>query len=156
MGAHDTQTVQREKVQTPGRVEERRTDSLLQFRDKWVRNRAREIWQAGSISFNTCSMDTASIRAMNEFYGLRIFDRFMTEQCEKKEMEIAMIRGPRAVGSFTSDVTPAERLHICRSVRREKGPGVLRKTYRQRATGNADEHERCRQFRQAATNRRGA
>ena len=120
-GADGTQAVQRsDGHQTPGRVEEWRTDRLLQFRDEWVRNRARDIQHAASISFNTCSEDTASITALNEFYRLRIFDRLKTEHCEKKELEGGTIQGQSDFGSSPNDVAVAEKPQMCRSFRREK------------------------------------
>ena len=132
--AHGTQTVQRTEVQqAPSRIEERSRDSFLRFRDEWVRNRARDIRQAGSISFNTCSEDTASITALNEFYRWRVFDGFEAEHRDEKELEIAMMQGSRDFGSFPKDVAAAEKLHMCRIVDREKGGRVFRMTCRRRA-----------------------
>ena len=128
-GAHGTQTVQRTEVQqAPSRIEELNRDSFLRFRDEWVRNRARDIRQAGSISFKTCSEDTASITALNEFYRWRIFDGFNAEYRDEKELEIGMMQGSRDFGSFHKDVAAAEKLHMCRIVCHEKGQRVLRKT----------------------------
>ena len=58
----------------PGRIEEWSADRLLQFRDEWVRNRARDIRLAETTSFKSCSEDTASVKALNEFYRWRIVD----------------------------------------------------------------------------------
>jgi hypothetical protein len=92
-GAHGTQTVQRTEAQVPSRIEEASRDSFLRFRDEWVRNRARDIQQGGSISFHTCSEDTASITALNEFYRWRAFDGFKAERHYEKELEIGMMQG---------------------------------------------------------------
>src|SRR5260370_5598789 len=127
-GAHGTQTVQPTDVQqAPSRIEERNRDSFLQFRDEWVRNRARDIRQAGSISFNTCSEDTASITALNEFYRSRVFGGFEAEHRDEKELEIAMMQGSRDFGSFPKDVAAAEKLQMCRIVCREKSRRVCRR-----------------------------
>jgi hypothetical protein len=133
-GAHGTQTVQRTEVQqAPSRIDERSRDSLLRFRDEWVKNRARDIRQAGSISFHTCSEDTASITALNEFYRRRVFDQFKAEHRDEKELEIGMMQGSRDFGSFAEEVAAAEKLQVCRIVWREKGRRVFRKTCRRRA-----------------------
>ena len=133
-GAHGTHAVQRTEVQrAPGRTEERNRDSLLRFRDEWVRNRAREIQQAGSISFHTCSDDTASITALNEFYRWRVSEKFKPEHRDEKEAEIEMIQGSRDFESFPKEVAAAEKPHMRRIVCRETGGGVFRKTCRQRA-----------------------
>ena len=58
----------------PGRIEEWSADRLLQFRDEWVRNRARDIRKEASIAFRFCSEDSASITALNEFYRWRTVD----------------------------------------------------------------------------------
>lgn len=137
-GAHGTQTVQRTEVQqTPSRIEERSRDSFLRFRDEWVKNRARDIRQAGSVSFNTCSEDTASITALNEFYKWRVFDGFKAEHRDEKELKIGMMQGSRDFESFPKDVAAAEKLHMCRIVCREKGRRVFRKTCRRRAKSRA-------------------
>ena len=121
VGSHGPQTVQRTEAQeAPSRTEERSRDSFLRFRDEWVRNRARDIQQAGSISFRTCSEDTASITALNEFYRWRVFDGFKAEHRAEKEVEIGMLRGSGDFGSFRKDVAAAEKLNKCRSVCREK------------------------------------
>ena len=133
-GAHGTQTVQRTEVQqAPSRIEERSRDGFLRFRDEWVRNRARDIRQAGSISFKTCSEDTASITALNEFYKWRVFDGLKAEHREEKELEIVMMQGSRDFGRFPKDVAATEKLHMCRIVCREKDRRVFRKTCRRRA-----------------------
>jgi hypothetical protein len=119
--------------QAPGRIEERSRDGFLRFRDEWVRNRARDIRQAGSVSFNTCSEDTASITALNEFYRWRVFDRLKAEHHDEKELEIGMIEGSRDFGSFLKNVAAAEKLPTCRIVCRERGRRVFRKTCGQRA-----------------------
>ena len=130
-GAHGTQTVQRTEVQqAPSRFEELSRDSFLRFRDEWVRSRAWDIRQAGDISFNTCSEDTASITALNEFYRWRVFDGFNAEHRDEKELEIGVMRDSRDFGSFPKDVVVAERLHMYRIVCREKCQRVLRKTCR--------------------------
>jgi len=130
-GAHGTRTVPRTEVQqAPSRIEEGSRDSFLRSRDKWVRNRARDIRQAGSISLNTCSEDTASITALNEFYRKRIFDGFKAEHRDEKEVAIGMIQGSREFGSFPEDVAAAEKLHMSRIVCREKGRRVFRMTCR--------------------------
>ena len=50
--AHGTKALQRpDAQQTPNGIEERSRDSFLQFRDEWVRNRARNILHAASVSF---------------------------------------------------------------------------------------------------------
>ena len=132
-GAHGTQTVQRTEVQqAPSRIEERSRDSFLRFRDEWVRSRAWDIRQAGDTSFNTCSEDTASITALNEFYRCRVFDGFKAEHRDEKELEIGMMRNSHDFGSFPKDVAVAEKLHMYRIVCREKGQRVLRKTCRRR------------------------
>jgi hypothetical protein len=132
-GAHGTQTVQRTEVQqAPSRNEERR-DSFLRFREEWVRNRARDIRHAASVSFNACSEDTASITALNEFYRWRVFDRFKAEHSDEKELEIGRIQVLPNSGSFPKDLAAVEMRHMCRTVCREKGRRVFRKTCRQRA-----------------------
>src|SRR6266567_5504629 len=114
-GAHGTPTVQRTEVQrAPSRIEELNRDSFLRFRDEWVRNRARDIQQAGSISFHTCSEDTASITALNEFYRWRVFDGFKAEHHDEKELEVGMMQGSRDFGSFPKVAGAAEKLHRCR------------------------------------------
>ena len=133
-GAHGAQTVQRTELQqAPSRIEERDRDSFLQFRDEWVRNRARDIRQAGSISFNTCSEDTASITALNEFYRWRVFDGLKAEHRGEKELETEMMQRSADFGSFPKDVAATEKLHMCRIVGREKERRVFRKTCRRRA-----------------------
>jgi len=130
-GAHGTQTAQRTAVQqAPIRIEELSRDSFLRLRDEWVRNRARDIRQVGSISFNTCSEDTASITALNEFYKWRIFDGFKAEYGDEKELETGMMRGSPDFGSLPKDMAAAEKLHMCRVVCREKNRRVFRKTCR--------------------------
>jgi hypothetical protein len=130
-GEHCTQTVQRTEVQqTPGRNEERSRDRFLLFRDEWVKNRARDIRQAGSVSFNTCSEDTASITALNEFYKRRVFDGFKAEHRDEKELKIGMMQGLRDFESFPKDVAAAENLHMCRIVCREKSRHILMNTCR--------------------------
>lgn len=125
-GAHDPQSVQRTEVQQgPSRIEDR--DSFLQFRDEWVRNRARDIRQAGSFYFNTCSEDTASITALNEFYKWRVFDGFKAEHRGEKELKIGMMRSLRDLESFPT-VAAAEKFHRFRIVYRETGRQVCRKT----------------------------
>jgi hypothetical protein len=88
-GAHRGQTVQAIAQQTPGRIGESSRDSLLRFRDEWVRNRAREIRRVASLSFNCCSEDTASITALNEFYRLGVFDGFITDNTPPKDLVVA-------------------------------------------------------------------
>ena len=133
-GAHGTQTIQRTEVQqAPSRNEERTRDSFLRFRDEWVRNRARDIQLAGGISFRTCSEDTASITALNEFYRWRVFDEFQTEHRDEKEVKIGMMQDPCDFGSLPRDVTAAEKLHKCRSVCREKGQLVFKPACRRGA-----------------------
>lgn len=129
-GAHGTQTILRIEVQQePSRIDERNRDSLLRFRDAWVRSRARQIRQAGSICFHTCSEDTASITALNEFYRGRVFETFMAEQHRDKRVSgIGIMQGPRNVGSFPEDVAAAEKLQTCRIVCREKSRRVFKKT----------------------------
>jgi hypothetical protein len=128
---HGPQTVRRTELQqAQSRIDERSRDSFLRFRDEWVRNRALDIRQAGSISFNTCSEDTASITALNEFYRWRVFDRFKAEQRDEKELIIGMMQRSSDFGSFPEDVAAAEKLHMCRIVCREKGRRVFRKTCR--------------------------
>jgi hypothetical protein len=137
-GAHGTQTVQRAEVQrTPNRIEEWSTDSLLRFRDEWVRNRARDIRQAASISFNACSEDTASVTALNEFYRWRVFDRLKAEHRNEKELEIRKIQVPRDSWSFPKDVAAIQKRHMCRSICREKVRRVFRESCRQRAMSQA-------------------
>ena len=136
--AHGTQAVLRTEVkQERGRIEEWSGDSFLRFRDEWVRNRAREVRQAGSISFNTCSEDTASITALNEFYRWRVFDGFKAEHRDGKELEIEMMRDSRDLESFPEDVAAAEKFHMCRIVCRETGRQVFRKTCHRRARSRA-------------------
>jgi hypothetical protein len=127
-GAHTTQRT--EVIQAPSMIDERSRDSFLGFRDEWVRNRARDIRQTRSISFNPCSEDTASITALNEFYRWRVFDGFKAEDRDEKESEIGMMQGSRSFGSLPKDVVEAEKLHICRTVCREKGRQILKKTCR--------------------------
>jgi len=132
--AHGTQTIHRTEVQqAPSRIEDRSRDSFLRFRDELVRNRARDIRQAGSISFNTCSEDTASITALNEFYRWRVFDGFEAEHHDRKELEITMMQGSRDSGSFPKDAWATEKLQMCRSVCRGKGRRVFVETCRRRA-----------------------
>ena len=131
--AHGTQTVQRTEVQqAPSRIEKLSRDSFLRFRDEWVRNRARDIRQAGIISFNICSEDTASITALNEFYKRRVFDGFIAEHCDEKVLKIGMMQGSRNFGSFPKAVAAVEKLQMCRIACREKGRRVFRKACRQR------------------------
>ena len=129
-GAHGTQTILRIEVQQePSRIDEGNRDSLLRFRDDWVRSRARQIRQAGSICFHTCSEDTASITALNEFYRWRVFETFMVEQHRDKRVSgIGTMQGPRNVGSFPKDVAAAEKLQTCRTVCREESRRVFKKT----------------------------
>ncbi len=128
-----TQTIRRAELQhAPSGIDERSRDRFLRFRDEWVRNRARDIRQAGSISYNTCSEDTASITALNEFYTWRVFDGFKAEQCDEKTLNIGMIRRSREFGRFPEDGATAEKLHTCRIVCREKGRRVFKKTCRRR------------------------
>ena len=77
-----------------------------------LRNRARDIRQAGSISFKTCSEDTASITALNEFYEWRVFDGFKAEHRDEKELKIGMMRSSRDFESF-STMEPRLRSFIC-------------------------------------------
>jgi len=133
-GAHGAQTVQRTEVQqAPSRIEERNRESVLRFRDEWVRNRARDIRQGRNFSFNTCSEDTASITALNEFYRWRVFEGFMPEDSDENKLEIVMMKGSRDFGRFPKDVAAVEKLHMCRSVCRENGRRVFLKTCRLRA-----------------------
>jgi len=132
-GAHGIETEQRsEGQQAPSRIEELNRDSFLRFRDEWVRNRGREIQQAGSISFRTCSEDTASITALNEFYRWRVFDAFKAEHRDVNDVEIGMIHVSRDLGTLRKDVSPTERPHMCRIICREKGRRDYRKTCRRR------------------------
>lgn len=127
-GAHGTQTEQWTEVQHPlSRIEELNRDRFLRFRDEWVRNRARDIQLAGSISFRTCSEDTASITALNEFYSWRIFDGFKAEYRGQTEVEIGEIQGSRDFGSFRKDVEAPEKLHKCRSTCSEKAGRVFKR-----------------------------
>jgi hypothetical protein len=133
-GQRGRETVQRTEVQeAPKTIDERSRDSFLRFRDEWVRNRAREIRLAGSMSFTSCSEDTASIRALNEFYRERFFDRFKAEYRDEKEFELATMQVSREDGSFHKNVATAEKLRMCRIVCREKGPRVLMETCRRLA-----------------------
>src|SRR5579859_3818769 len=137
-GAHGTQTVLPTEVdQAPSRIEEWSRDSFLRFRDEWVRNRAREVRQAGSISFNTCSEDTASITALNEFYRWRVFDGYEEEHRAEEELKIGTMRGSRHLESFPEDVATAEKFHTCRIVCRETGWRVSRRTCHRRARSHA-------------------
>ena len=132
--AHGIHTAEPAQVhQGPGTIDERSRDSFLQFRDEWVRNRARDIQQSGSISFRTCSEDTASIRALNEFYRWRVFDGFKAEHRLEKETGIEMTQDSCVFGSFPKDCAAAEKLQMCRIICREKGRRVSRKTCRLRA-----------------------
>jgi hypothetical protein len=117
-GEHDTQKVLRQ--QAPRRLDDRIRDSFLRFRDDWVRNRARDIRQAGSISFNTCSEDAASISALNEFYKCRVFDGFNAEDREDKELEIEMMEGSCDFGRSSIDRAAVEELRFCRIVCSDK------------------------------------
>ena len=90
--------------QEPSKIEEPNRDSFLRFRNEWVRTRAREIQRAGSISFTTCSEDTASITALNEFYRSRVLDGFTAERGVEKELDIAMLEG-----HSNSDASPKMR-----------------------------------------------
>jgi hypothetical protein len=126
-----------EVKQAPSRIEEQSRDSLLRFRDEWVRNRAREVRQAGSISFNTCSEDTASITALNEFYRWRAFDGYEEEHRAEKELKIGTMRGSRHLESSPEDVATAEKFHTCRIVCRETGWRVSRRTCHRRAGSHA-------------------
>ena len=131
-GAHGTQSVHWIEVQQgPSTSEDR--DRFLRFRDEWVRNRARGIRQALSISFKTCSEDTASIMALNEFYKWRVFDGFNTVHGHGKVLETGTIQLSRNLRGCPKAVATAEELQICRNVRREKGRQVFRKTCRWRA-----------------------
>ena len=133
-GAHSTQRAHRTEVQLePSKIDERSRDSFLRFRDEWVRNRAREIWRAGSISLNTCSEDTASITALNEFYRWRVFDGFKAGDRDKKELGTGMTPVSSDFDSFTGDVTAVEKFRSHRDVCREKGRRFSRKTCRRRA-----------------------
>lgn len=133
-GAHGTQTVQRtEAQQAPSRIEELNRDSLLRFRDEWVRNRVREIQQGGSIHFHTCSDDTASITALNEFYRWRVFDGFKAEPRDEKEAEIEMMQGSHDFGRLPKDMAAAGKLHKCRSVCREEGHRISKRACRSSA-----------------------
>lgn len=124
-GAHGTQNGLRTEVQqAPSRIEELNRDSLLRFRDEWVRNRARDIRQAGSLSFNTCSEDTASITALNEFYRWRVFDRFTAEHRAENELKLEIAPVPR---HFPKDVVATEKPHTCRIVCRETGRRVFKR-----------------------------
>ena len=130
-GAHGIKTEQRSEVQqAPSRIEELNRDSFLRFRDEWVRNRGREIQQAGSLSFRTCSEDTASITALNEFYRWRVFDLFKAEHRDVNELKNGMIQVSRDFGALRKDVGPTERPHMCRIICREKGRRDYRKTCR--------------------------
>jgi hypothetical protein len=100
-GAHTAQTVQVNGTQAAGKIGQSDADGLLRFRDEWVKNRARDIRRAASVSFNACSEDTASITAMNEFYRLRVFDGFIADEISPK------------------DVVVAEKGRMCRSVNRK-------------------------------------
>ena len=136
--ARGTETVLRTEVkQAPGRIQERSRDSLLRFRDEWVRNRASELRQAGGISFNTCSEDTASITALNEFYRWRVFDGYKEAHRDEKELKIGMMRGSRDLETFPEDVATAEKFHTCRIVCRETGRRFLRGTCHRRARSHA-------------------
>jgi hypothetical protein len=137
-GARGTETVLRTEVkQASGRIEERSRDSLLRFRDEWVRNRARELRQAGTISFNTCSEDTASITALNEFYRWRAFDGHKETHRDEKEMKIGMMRSSCDLEIFPEDVAAAEKSHTCRIVCRETSRRFHRRTCHRRARSHA-------------------
>lgn len=137
-GARGTETVLRTEVkQASGRIEERSRDSLLRFRDEWVRNRARELRQAGTISFNTCSEDTASITALNEFYRWRAFDGHKETHRDEKEMKIGMMRSLCDLEIFPEDVATAEKSHTCRIVCRETNRRFHRRTCHRRARSHA-------------------
>jgi hypothetical protein len=130
-GENSAQTAQRTEVlRAPSMIDDRSRDSFLRFRDEWVRNRARDIRHTRIISFNTCSEDTASITALNEFYRRRVFDGFKAEVCDEKESEIGMMQGSRNFGSLPKDVVEAEKLYICRIVCREKGRRIFKKNCR--------------------------
>jgi hypothetical protein len=131
-GAHVTQTILRtEGQQGPSRIDEETRDRVLRFRDDWVRNRAWQIRQAGSSSFHTCSEDTASITALNEFYRWRVFESFMAEQHRDKRVSgIGIMQGPRNIGSFPKEIAAAEKVQMCGIVCREKSRRVFRKTCR--------------------------
>jgi hypothetical protein len=134
--AHGPQSVQRKEVQQgPSRIEDR--DSFLQFRDDWVRNRARDIRRAGNLYFNTCSEDTASITALNEFYRWRAFDGYKEAHRDEKELKIGMMRGSRDLETLPEDVATAEKFHTCRIVCRETGRRFLRGTCHRRARSHA-------------------
>lgn len=127
-GAHGTQTVLRTEVrQAPSRIEEMNRDSFLRYRDEWVKNRARDIRQAGSASFNTCSEDTASITALNEFYRWRVFDGFTAEHRAENELKLEMASGPRYFRNFPKDVVVSEKPRVCRIVCRERGRRVFKR-----------------------------
>lgn len=133
-GAHGTLTLQQTGAQLePGKIDELNRDMFLRFRDGWVRKRAQEIQRAGSISFKTCSEDTASITALNEFYRLRIFEGFKAESREEDEIEIGMLQASCETGSFPKDVPAPKRFQMCRIVCREKGRRVLNTTCPRRA-----------------------
>ncbi len=68
--------IRAEVPRTPDWIEGWSADRLLRFRDEWVRNRAREIRQGESASFKSCSGDTASVTALNEFYRWRIVEDY--------------------------------------------------------------------------------
>ena len=93
-------------------------DGLLRFRGEWVRNRAGEIRQLASLSFRSCSEDTASITAMNEFYRCRVFDGFIADDADEKNLEIGMTHGRRGFESSLSDAVAAEKPRMCRSTYR--------------------------------------
>lgn len=133
----DTQATERAREEASGRSDEGYQDSLLQFRDAWVRNRARDIRQAGRISFETCSEDTASIRALNEFYMLGVVDRFNAENCDNQESEPKAAEGLRYLGSSPKDLVVAERPHMCRSTCRERSSHVLKNACRKSARSRA-------------------
>jgi hypothetical protein len=133
-GAHGTKRVQQIEVQrAPSRIEDLNRDSFLPFRDVWVRNRARDIQRTGSISFHTCSDDTASITALNEFYRWRVFDGFKAEHRDEEEVEIGMMQGSRDFGNVPKEVTSAEKIHMCRIGCRGRGRRAFRKTCSRRA-----------------------
>ena len=133
-----TETVLRTEVkQAPSRIEEQSRDSLLRFRDEWVRNRARELRQAGSISFNICSEDAASITALNEFYRWRAFDGYKEAHRDEKELKIGMMRGSPDLESFPEDVATAKKFRACRIVCRETGWRVFRRTCHRLARSHA-------------------
>ena len=137
-GAPGTHTVLRTAVrQEPSKIEELNRDSFLRFRNEWVRTRAREIQRAGSISFKTCSEDTASITALNEFYMSRAFEGFMAEHGVEEELEIAMLQGSCEFGRFPKDAPASEKLQMRRIFCREKGRRVFNTTCRRRAMSRA-------------------